>query len=541
MMRNIFLFCVLMKRSLWTAFLVYPIFLSAQSGIDVTHYRFHIGLNENNDTLYGFAIINFIVKEKMAYGTLDLESVKKNGRGMKVLYVTTKENEPKPFKIVDDQLKFSIEGLKKGDSSTIIVNYNGLPSDGLIISKNKYGHRTFFGDNWPTRAHYWLPCHDDPADKASVEFVITAPEHYQAVANGIQISETDHGNGFKETHWREEIPISTKVMTIGVAEFTSAVVGNLNDCVPIYSWTYPEDSQKGIYDFAVTKDILQYYSKAIGAYAFKKLANVQSKTRFGGLENANTIFYKEDAVTGNRYNETLYAHEIAHQWFGNMATEKNFGHLWLSEGFATYMTICYFENKYGKDSATFMRRQDRDEVIAFAKVDNSPVVDEAETDYMQLLNPNSYQKGGWILHMLRTQLGDSIFWKAIRKYYADYAGKIAGTEDLQKVFETASGKDLKQFFKQWLYTPGIPKLDIKWSYDAKKKMIDIAVKQLQSTAFSFPLEIKYSKDNKIALKKVLNISSANESFSIPFDKKPISIIADPGVNLLFSGNISEVK
>jgi aminopeptidase N len=143
--------------------------------------------------------------------------------------------------------------------------------------------------------------------------------------------------------------------------------------------------------------------------------------------------------------------------------------------------------------------------------------------------------------MLRMQLGDSIFWRAIRKYYADYSGSIAGTEDLQKVFESVSGKNMQPFFKQWLYTPGLPELDIKWKYDAKKKTIDISVKQLQPTPFSFALEIKYAKDNMTTLKKILNISSANETFSIPFDKKPSSISIDPGVNLLFSGNISEVR
>jgi aminopeptidase N len=269
---------------------------------------------------------------------------------------------------------------------------------------------------------------------------------------------------------------------------------------------------------------------------------VQSKTRFGGLENANTIFYKEDGVTGDRRNETLYAHEIAHQWFGNAATEKSFAHLWLSEGFATYMTICYFENKYGKDSAAKMRMEDRQQVIAFSKRDNTPVVNEKETNYMQLLNENNYQKGGWILHMLRMQLGDSIFWRAIRKYYADYSGSIAGTEDLQKVFEKVSGKDLKQFFQQWLYTPGIPVLDIKWKYNEKIKAIEVSISQLQAIPFFFPIELSYAKNKTTTpLKKVLNVSNAKENFSIPFDHKPIAVSIDPGINLLFNGAISELR
>ena len=126
------------------------------------------------------------------------------------------------------------------------------------------------------------------------------------------------------------------------------------------------------------------------------------------MENANTIFYHENSIDGRRSSETLLSHEIAHQWFGNMATEKTFAHLWLSEGFVTYMTILYMENKYGKDTAAYMLEEDRQEVIAFAKNSDRPVVDNTK-DFMELLNANSYQKGGWVLHMLRRQLGGFYF------------------------------------------------------------------------------------------------------------------------------------
>ena len=532
-----------MKRWLGSILLISYSAIFAQSKIDVLHYKFQINLSDSSDMIRGKA--SLFVKALQDLSILELDFTKNiQEKGMNILgiYKGERDDNRLTFKNINDNLTVNLnETVKQGATIQVNISYAGIPKDGLIISKNKYGHRTFFGDNWPNRAHNWIPCHDDPADKASVEFIISAPDHYQVVANGIQIEERSTSKGFKETHWKEDVPISTKVMTIGVADFATTLVGNLNDCIPISSWTYPEDRDKGAYDFAVTKDILQYYSKAVGPYTFKKLANVQSKTRFGGLENANTIFYKEDGVTGDRRNETLYAHEIAHQWFGNAATEKSFAHLWLSEGFATYMTICYFENKYGKDSAAKMRMEDRQQVIAFSKRDNTPVVNEKETNYMQLLNENNYQKGGWILHMLRMQLGDSIFWRAIRKYYADYAGCIAGTEDLQKVFEKVSGKDLKQFFQQWLYTPGIPVLDIKWKYNEKIKAIEISISQLQPVPFSFPIELNYAKNKTSSLKKILNVSHGKESFSIPCDQKPMAVSLDPGINLLFDGTISEFR
>ena len=164
-------------------------------------------------------------------------------------------------------------------------------------------------------------------------------------------------------------------MVIGVADFAVNLSGVVDNCIPVYSWVYPEDRDKGFYDFALTAEMLSYFIKNVGPYGYKKLANVQSKTMFGGLENANAIFYNENYVTGTRNYEETFAHEIAHQWFGNMATEKSFAHLWLSEGFATYMTILYFENKYGTDTAINMLKEDRSQVIAFSKESNKAIVD----------------------------------------------------------------------------------------------------------------------------------------------------------------------
>jgi aminopeptidase N len=295
---------------------------------------------------------------------------------------------------------------------------------------------------------------------------------------------------------------------------------------------YPEDRNNGFTDYAQAKQILEYYISRVGPYGYKKLANVQSKTRFGGLENANTIFYSENSVTGTKKNEGLLAHEIAHQWFGNMATEKSFGHLWLSEGFATYFTILYFENKYGEDTATKMLREDREQVIEFSKKSNKAIVDTEETDYMNLLNANSYQKGGWVLHMLRYELGDSVFWRSIRKYYAKYAGSIADTRDLQKVFEEISGKDLKQFFDQWLYTPGQPQLNISWEYDDVAGRLEVIVGQEQKDIFKFPLEFKIQLASGKSMSKTIDVSKRSVSFEIYIKEKVTRLIPDPNTKLL---------
>ena len=516
-------------------------FVFAQNKIDVIHYRYNIELNDKNDSVGGWAEITFIAAENISSVSFDLASVKQ-GKGITVtstLYSLRSSLRPSYTHSND---KITISGsheFKKGDTGYVNIFYKGIPADGLIISKTKYGRRSFFADNWPDRGHNWIPCRDDPADKASVEFIVTAPEHYQVVANGIQIEETSIGNGFKTTHWKEDTPVSTKVMVIGVADFAVQLTGFANGNIPVYSWVYPEDRNNGFYDYAMAKDILPFFISKVGPYGYKKLANVQSKTKFGGLENANTIFYSENSVTGTRKSESLIAHEIAHQWFGNMATEKSFGHLWLSEGFATYFTILYFENKYGKDTARRMLAEDRAQVIEFSRTNNKAVVDTDETDYMNLLNPNSYQKGGWVLHMLRSELGDSVFWRSIRKYYATYAGGIADSRDLQKVFEDVSAKNLKQFFDQWLYSPGLPQLNIEWNYDAATKSVIVDIKQVQKSPFQFPLslKLKYSAGNSKTEKIFVNNTST--SFKIKADQKPMAVIADAEIELLANFMVKE--
>ncbi|MEO7922698.1 MAG: M1 family aminopeptidase [Chitinophagaceae bacterium] len=531
----------------------------SQTGIDVLHYRYEISLNDKNDTIYCKAIITLAKPSLQQHYDFDLTSLQSSGKGMIVDSIRGhKRNStvilPQKQLIshspsashVNDKLNWSYNAEKFNttgscDTDMISIWYHGIPDDGLIISKNKYGHRTFFSDNWPNRAHNWIPCIDDPSDKASVEFLVTAPDHYRVVSNGRMVEEKKLDGNRKLTHYKEDIPLPTKVMVIGVAGFAVDSVGAINN-VPVYSWVFPENKSEGFYDYAPAKEILSFYMDYIGPYAYQKLANVQSKTIFGGMENASAIFYYENSVTGKREQEALLAHEIVHQWFGNMATEKNFAHIWLSEGFATYLTHIYLEKKYGTDSLEKRMKKERQEIIGFLKGEPRPVIDTTK-DYMQLLNANSYQKGGWILHMLRRQLGDSVFRRAIQKYYADYAGKNADSDDLRKIFEEVSGKDLKQFFYQWLTIPANPRLSLEWKYNPTKKNITLTVKQLHPEAlFHFPLEILVQeKALSMPKRSTITITKSSETFVFPVSSRPVRVEADPMVSLLYEGKVTEIK
>jgi len=264
---------------------------------------------------------------------------------------------------------------------------------------------------------------------------------------------------------------------------------------------------------------------------------VQSKTIFGGMENASCIFYFENSVNDPGI-ESLFAHEIAHQWFGDNVTEKDWPHLWLSEGFATYMTDLYLENKYGKDSLKNLLKQQRQKVLRFYKDHKTPVVDTSGTnDLMHLLNANSYQKGAWILHLLRRKVGDSLFWKAIRDYYKTFAGKNASTQDFEKIFEKVTHQNLATFFSQWLFNPGQPMLNIQWNYNKTKKSVSIKIEQTQPNFFEFPLQIAFVNGNEKVIKTIEVRNKITEK-EIPMPMVPTELITDPDVNLLFEAKCS---
>jgi len=495
-------------------------------GIDVLHYTFRIGLNDQNDTIKGQATVNIKFLSDVSSFQLNLVKPDAKGKGMLVSSVAA-HGKSLSFSQDSDVLTIT-SAAKEGSLHSYIITYKGVPADGLIISTNKFGHRTFFGDNWPNRAHNWLPCADYPADKATVDFIVTAPDHYQVVANGLKTEEKQLPDHLKLTHWKEGAPLSTKVMVIGVADFAIDHTGDIGN-IPVYTYVFPENKDTGFKSYAVAKEILPFYIKMFGPYAYEKLANVQSKTIFGGMENASAIFYFENSV-GDKGIEELMAHEIAHQWFGDAASEKSFAHLWLSEGFATYMTNVYLEKKYGIETLQKRMKADRTTVLGFEKRRLTPVVDTAvKSNFMQMLNANSYQKGGWVLHMLRRKLGDTLFWKGIRAYYAKYDGGNANTEDFKNVMAQASGQNLDQFFKQWLYTAGQPNLTIARTYDDNKKNLTLTIHQNQDNLFEFPLELSIEgKLQTIAIKDKIT------TINIPIQAAPASVVIDPNVNLLAS-------
>lgn len=493
---------------------------------DVLHYDFFLVLNDSTNRIEGKAVINVHFLEASDSISFDLATADSTGKGMVVTGVMA-DSLAIMWKHYKSRLVINYPA-KAGDTISYTIHYSGIPSDGLIISNNRFGERVFFSDHWPDRAHCYLPCIDHPYDKATVDFRITAPLEYKVVASGMRVSESTVKN-IRTTHWKESVVLPVKVMAFGAAPFAVDTAGIVDD-IPVTTWVFEGNREQGFSDYAISLNPLKFYIGNIGEYPFEKLANVQSKTIFGGLENAGNIFYAERSVTGKGRAEGLMAHEIAHQWFGNSVTEKNWDHVWLSEGFATYLTSMYFEAKNGKEALKTDLDSTRARLIRYYRKNKMPVIDTTNTDLMKLLNMNSYQKGAWVLHMLRNLTGDEAFKKGLQTFYERFRNSNVLTADFMNIMEEVSGKDLDHFFKQWLYTGGHPELKI-WAKKGFRRKYTINIEQEQGHLFEFDLDLLIKSSSGEALQSI-HVSDRLTQIIIQSKKTP-QITTDPEVKLLF--------
>lgn len=425
------------------------------SQYDITSYNLNVELQDETDSITVGEIVRYRLTDPNCKEIV-LDLIGPNAATKKGMTVTIVTCSSLPGKVVYRQEgnRVIIAAQKDTAKQWFYVQYKGIPADGMIIGKNKFGERTFFSDNWPDRAAHWIACVNHPADKATFVWKVEAPSHYTVTGNGLLTMENNTWDGHKAWTFIEENPIPVKVAAIGVARFDRILSGNVG-CVPVYKYFYPQSAENKYYKFDNATEILRFYSSLIGEYSFRKLANVQSTTMFGGMENAGNIFYDEGRVDDDQSIEALVAHEIAHQWFGNTVTEKSYAHVWLSEGFATFLTHYYLEKKYGKDTLRKRLKDDWAKVNSYSRAYPSPVVNNTK-NYMTLLNPLSYQKGALFLQTLRERLGDETFFKILRSFYSNYKFKNADTEDFRSEVEAITRKDWKEFFNDWLYKAKLP-------------------------------------------------------------------------------------
>jgi aminopeptidase N len=516
------------------------------TGIDVQHYAFALELQDRDDRLAATATIDLLFTRD-GESTLRLDLVNQEaatGKGMTLERVTA-DGAALAYTHQGNAVTITLpRPSARGQRLRVEVAYAGVPASGLKIANNRHGDRTFFSDNWPDRARHWLPVVDHPYDKATAEMIVTAPAHYQVISNGLLAEETDLPGNRRRTHWRQGVPIAPWLYVLGVARFAVQQVDTFQGKA-IQTWVYAQDRDAGFHDFAVpTKDALAYYSDRVGPFAYEKLANVQSNSVSGGMEAASAIFYSESSVVGDRNERwrNVVIHEIAHQWFGNAVTESDWDDVWLSEGFATYFTLLFIEHQYGRDEFLRGLASSRERVLAFDK-DNPDyrIVHDNLADTAKVTTGQIYQKGSWVLHMLRGLLGDEAFWTGIRAYYAAHMNGHATTADFRAAMERASGRDLGQFFDQWLTRGGLVRLQGDWQHDASAGTVTVRLRQTDAARlFTMPIQVAvYTAGNAVPTLTTVEISGATHEFRIPAPARPERVVLDPNHVVLMEAQFAE--
>ena len=500
------------------------------------HYLVNITLSDQlSELTSASARINVLVLKQTSvidldFGDLTVDSV-------------TLDSNSATFTHKDGKLRVNLaEPAKPGTRLVLAVNYHGKPKDGLILTNDKDGKPSAVGDNWPDRVHQWIPTLDHPSAKATITFNVTAPARDEVVANGRLDHVETTASGQRTWTFSEGVPIPPYCMIISVGQFAKLEPPQ-EAVTPLLYYVSQSDSPFAQKGFAPAIPSLQLFTQTVAPYPYEKLALIVGATRFGGMENSSAIVFTNNlfrrgssAKVSKTYgipmgNVTVVAHEIAHQWFGDSVTESTWSDLWLSEGFATYFAGLFLQRFESEDAFQLYMKDAAASVFAFEKKSRTPIFDRETENLMDLLNANNYQKGAWVLHMLRSSLGDDVFFRGIRAYYESYKNATASTEDLREALEKSSGRDLRAFFARWVYDSGHPQYELTWAWLGKKE-VRLVLSQMQpGNAFVDPVQVTVSTARG---KRDLVLKPAGKLLieRIRLDEKPIHVEVDPHNTLL---------
>ncbi len=423
--------------------------------------------------------------------------------------------------------------LNTGDVTSVTVHYHGLPVPtgfGSFVFDEVNGRASIWTLSEPYGAPDWFPCKNTPSDKVdSSDVFIRCSDNLTPVSNGLLKSAMNHGDGTHTFHWKNSYPIANYLISLAISDYYSVFFNyyyNQSDYFPIENYIYPETFPEVDTLLPKTIAMMDVFRSKYGEYPFirEKYGHAEFG-RAGGMEH-------QTISSMGVFNESIMAHELGHQWFGDKITCRNWENIWLNEGFATYSEALYFESAYGKFAYDeFMRLR-----FANAKLAQGSVYVQDVNSIQEIFSGNrSYAKGAVVLHMLRGVLGDSIFFRVIKEYANDpsIAYGTAVTEDLLSVAERISKQDLNYFFSQWIYGQGYPKYDVSWSYTEAGSAFDVSIEvnQIQSSAnnppfFTMPLEIRITTIAGDTAVKVFN-NSRNTVYQFTLNSRPVSFTIDP--------------
>ena len=461
------------------------------------NYNVNIQLNEDltEITKAKTEVSLLILKDNVTeidfdFGTMPITAVTLNG-------------EVVPYERANGRLNVKpVRALVRNSRVVVAISYHGKPADGLILGVDKTGKPSAVGDNWPNRVHHWIPSLDHPSAKATVRFNVTAPTRANVVANGRLDKILTTSSTTKTWSFTESVPIPPYCMIIAVGEFAQ-VVPPQQDITPLAYYVPLPEKDIALSGFAPANPSLKYFTQTVGKYPYEKLALIVGSTRFGGMENSTAIVFsstlfnpRPNAPLSRTFQiregiVSLVAHEIAHQWFGDSVTQSTWSDLWLSEGFATYFAALFIQHTDGEEAFRKYMANAGQTYLGSSRSVGTPLHDTETEDLMALLNANSYQKGAWVLHMLRAELGDKHFFEGVKGYYEKHKNATANSEDLRFALEKTSGKNLKPFFASWVYGAGHPKYSLTWRWNTRTKTVRLKLIQEQTQA-AFPNKVLVS-------------------------------------------------
>ena len=452
---------------------------------DVLHYEFNWKLDFESQHIVGKAVVKIRSQSTLNKITLHLSD------NMNVTGIT-QDLTPVSFSHQNDLLDiYPLQTLDPDEKLTVTISYSGFPQSGLNF--------TYHGEDpiiWsldePNGAREWFPCYDVPSDKATVKMFITVADSMIVASNGDLIDVKSNPDQTKTYTWEENYPISTYLISIAATNYEtfSDVYTSGLETMEVFYYVYPEHLTQAIEDFSVTVPMMEFYADVFGEYPFLEekygMAVIPGNS---SMEHQTCTSLSSRLVTGTHQYDYIIAHELAHQWWGDLVTLTDWADIWLNEGFATYSDALWVENLYGLEGLKSRMADFKYQYMIRHEGQDHPLYDPP---LGHLFCEIEYEKGAWVLHMLRFVVGDDNFWQILKEYAQLYAYSNASTEDFQAVCEQIFGADLGWFFDQWIYEAGYPIYLFGWGFSDQNK-IRIVIHQIQEELplFSMPVELEF--------------------------------------------------
>ena len=504
--------------------------------IDVTYYGLDLRLTTTPANLRGAVTITLkSTQAAVSSFFLDLNSTTTASTGLRVDSVKA-GNQKLTFQHAQNKLTITTaQPLANGQAITLTVFYQGVPirNNPLGFAFDKHEKTTdpvIWSLSEPYGTSDWFPCRDTPADKADSSSVrITAPAQLVSVSNGKLISTTTNADGTRTYLWKNSYPIAQYLISIAVSNYaqydTPFTYGN--QTMPVTHYIYPEILPQVQTNLALTPSMIQLFTNRFGPYPFlrEKYGHAQFASGNGGMEHQTVSSMEVGALTPN-----VIAHELAHQWFGDKITCRDWQNIWLNEGFASYAEAVYVESVSGQTGyQPYMNN-----FMTNARTARGSIYVQDISNFNNIFSSSrSYAKGAAVLHMLRGIVGDSTFFRTLRTYAATptLAYQTAVTEDFQSVAQQVSGRDLAYFFKQWIYGEGYPAYKATFSTGSTANSTTVRLEQRNATAtnpasFTMPVQIQVRSVAGDTIVTVLN-DQADQTFTLPARGAVTGVVVDP--------------